>query len=52
MTNAEEQQQLATLCEISKDIKALLTLVQDLTLQQEKADSRAFQQLSQIAHKR
>lgn len=52
MTTVEEQQMLASLSEISKDIKALLTLLQELTTQQEKADSRAFQQLSQIAHKR
>ncbi len=52
MTRTEEQQMLASFSEISQDIKALLTLVKDLTLQQDKADQKAFQQLSQIAHKR
>ena len=52
MTGAEEQQMLVSLSEISQDIKALLTLVRELTEQQDKADSRAFQQLAQIAHKR
>jgi len=52
MTSAEEQQMLASLSEISKDIKSLLTLISELTAQQNKADTRAFQQLSNIAHKR
>lgn len=52
MTSAEEQQMLNTLSAISQDIKALLTLVKELTTQQDTADQRAFQQLSQIAHKR
>ena len=52
MTSAEEQQMLASLSEISQDIKALLTLIRELTAQQDKADTKAFQQLSQIAHKR
>ncbi len=52
MTPAEEQQLLVSLAEISKDIKSLLALISALTMQQEKADSRAFQQLATIAHKR
>lgn len=52
MTPAEEQEMLGSLAAISRDIKALLILIQTLTMQQEKADARAFQQLSQIAHKR
>jgi hypothetical protein len=52
MTGAEEQQMLSSLSEISVDIKSLLTLLKELTEQQDKADSKAFQQLSQIAHKR
>jgi len=52
MTGTEEQQMLNSLSEISRDIKALLMLVKELTEQQDKADSRAYQQLSQIAHKR
>ena len=43
---------LNSLAEISRDIKALVTLIWELTEQQDKADLRAFQQLSQIAHKR
>jgi len=52
MTPVQEQQMLASLAEISQDIKSLLALIKELTEQQEKADARAFQQLSQIAHRR
>ncbi len=52
MTAADEQQMLASLNEISQDMKALLVQVKTLTTQQEKADDKAFQQLSNIAHKR
>lgn len=52
MTSAEEQQMLKSLSEIARDIGSLLTLVRELTLQQDKADQKAFQALSQIAHKR
>lgn len=52
MTAAEEQQMLATLTEIARNISSLSKLVKDLTLQQETADQRAFNMLSQIAHKR
>lgn len=52
INTAEERQMLGILAETSKDIKTLLILVKDLTVQQEKADQRALQQLSQIAHKR
>ena len=52
MTAAEEQQMLKSLAEISQDIKALLTLVRDLTLQQDAADTKAYSQLVNIAHKR
>jgi len=52
MTPAEEQQLLVSLASISQDIKTLLVLIKELTEQQEKADARAYQQLSQIAHKR
>jgi len=52
MTVAEEQQMLNSLSELSQDMKMLLTLVKELTTQQDKADTKAFQQLSQIAHKR
>ena len=52
MNSPEEQQMLKSLSEIARDINLLLTLVRDLTLQQDKADQKAFQALSQIAHKR
>ena len=52
MTSAEEQQMLKSLSDISQDIKALLALVRDLTLQQDTADQKAYSQLVNIAHKR
>lgn len=52
MTAAEEQQMLNTLTAISQDIKSLLALVKDLTLQQDSADQKALSQLVNIAHKR
>jgi hypothetical protein len=52
MTPVEEQQMLTSLTAISQDIKALLTLVRDLTLQQDAADQKAYSQLVNIAHKR
>jgi len=52
MTSSEEQQMLTSLAEISRDIKALVALVRDLTLQQDSADQKAYSQLVNIAHKR
>lgn len=52
MTSTEEQQMLASLSEISQNIKALLTLVKELTTQQDAADEKAYSQLVNIAHKR
>ena len=52
MIPAEEQQMLKSLSDISQDIKALLTLVKDLTRQQDTADQKAYSQLVNIAHKR
>jgi len=52
MTPVEEQQMLNSLTVISQDMKALLSLVKDLTLQQDAADQKAFSQLVNIAHKR
>jgi hypothetical protein len=52
MTAAEEQQMLNSLSAIARDINLLLTLVKELTLQQDKADQQAYRALSQIAHKR
>jgi hypothetical protein len=52
MTPAEEHQMLNSLATISQDMKALLSLVKDLTLQQDAADQKALSQLVNIAHKR
>ena len=52
MTPVAEQQMLKSLSAISQDMKALLSLVKDLTLQQDAADQKAFSQLVNIAHKR
>lgn len=52
MNPVEEQQMLNSLAVISQDMKALLSLVKDLTLQQDAADQKAFSQLVNIAHKR
>jgi len=52
MTAAEEQQMLNSLTAISQDIKTLVTLVKDLTQQQDAADGKAYSQLVNIAHKR
>jgi hypothetical protein len=52
MTEAEEQQVLKSLSDISQDIKALATLVKELILQQGTADQKAYSQLVNIAHKR
>lgn len=52
MTPTEEQQMLTSLANISQDMKALLSLVKDLTMQQESASEKAYSQLVNIAHKR
>jgi alpha-galactosidase len=52
MTATEEQQMLVSLTAISQDMKALLSLVKELTLQQEAANEKAYSQLVHIAHKR
>jgi hypothetical protein len=52
MTETAEQQMLNSLAAIAEDMKALLSLVKDLTLQQEAADQKAYSQLVTIAHKR
>lgn len=52
MTPAEEQQALACLSEISKDIKELLTLIRDSARKQGEAEEKAYGQLVNIAHKR
>ena len=52
MSPAEEQQMLNSLTAISQDIKTLVTLVRELTTQQDAADQKAYSQLVNIAHKR
>jgi hypothetical protein len=52
MTEAGEQKMLATLAELSNDMKALLTLITDSARQQSEADDKAYSQLVNIAHKR
>jgi hypothetical protein len=52
MNAAEEQQMLTSLAEISKDMKALLTLTKDLAVEQEKVNEKSLQHLGNIAHKR
>ncbi len=52
MNAAEEQQRLASLAEISQNMKALLDLTKDLSLEQEKVNEKSLQHLGNIAHKR
>lgn len=52
MSSAEEQQMLASLKAISDDIKSLVILVRELTIQQQTADQKALNQLLTIAHRR
>jgi len=52
MSPAEEQQMLNSLAAMSQDIKTLVALVKDLTMQQDTADQKAYMQLVNIAHKR
>jgi hypothetical protein len=52
LTAAEEQQMLASLSEISQDIKAFVALLKDSTRKQGEADEKAYGQFVNIAHKR
>lgn len=52
MTAAKEQQMLASLAEISRDMKALLEFTKDQSREQEKTAEKALQRLGNIAHKR
>jgi hypothetical protein len=52
MTAVEEQQIVASLNDISQNMKALLALTKDMAREQEKANEKSFQQLLNIAHKR
>jgi hypothetical protein len=52
MTAVEEQQIVASLNDISQNMKALLALTKDMAREQEKANEKSIQQLLNIAHKR
>jgi hypothetical protein len=51
MTPVQEQQMLTALTTISENMKMLVALVKDLSLQQNAADEKAYMQLVNIAHK-
>jgi hypothetical protein len=52
MTAVEEQQIVASLNDISQNMKALLALTRDMAREQEKTNEKSIQQLLNIAHKR
>jgi len=52
MTPSEEQEMLTSLKSMSEDIKTLVVLVRELTIQQSTADQKALNQLVTIAHRR
>jgi len=52
MTAVEEQQMLASLADISQNLKALLAFTKDQAREQEKTTEKALQHLGNIAHKR
>lgn len=52
MTSGEEQEMLASLKSMSEDIRTLVVLVRELTIQQDAADQKALSQLVTIAHRR
>lgn len=52
MTPVQEHQMLTSLTTISQDIKTVVALLRELTLQQNTADEKAYSQLVNIAHKR
>jgi hypothetical protein len=51
MTPVQEQQMLTSLTTISENMKMLVALIRELTLQQSTADEKAYNQLVNIAHK-
>jgi hypothetical protein len=51
MTPVQEQQMLTALTTISENMKMLVALVKELSLQQSAADEKAYSQLVNIAHK-
>ena len=52
MSTSEEQEVLTSLRAISEDIRTLVVLVRELTIQQSAADQKALNQLVTIAHRR
>jgi hypothetical protein len=52
MTPVQEQQMLTSLTTISENMKTLVELMKELTLQLSTADEKAYSQLVNIAHKR
>jgi len=52
MTPAAEQEILTSVKAISEDIRTLVVLVRELTIQQSAADQKALNQLVTIAHRR
>jgi len=50
ITSTEEQQMLASLSDISQNIKVLVTLNTDSTRKQGQADEKAYEQLVNLAH--
>ena len=52
MSPVQEQQMLTSLTVISENMKMLVALMKELTLQQTTADEKAYTQLVNIAHKR
>jgi hypothetical protein len=52
MTPIEEQQLLVSLAGMAQDIKALLALTKEMSLQQDKVGEKTIQHLLNIAHKR
>ena len=52
MSTSEEQEVLTSLRAISEDIRTLVVLVRELTIQQSAADQKALNQLVIMAHRR
>ena len=50
MISIEEQQILASLSEVSADIRSHLTLISELKARRRDEDKQALQQLPEIAH--
>ena len=52
MTPVQEQQMLTSLTTISENMKTVVALMKELTLQLSTAEEKAYSQLVNIAHKR